>query len=117
MGIVWASPRFNKRLTIEKGKAVTIEPAEEDDNLQDLIDQIDAQAKEEEPAFQLPLLPTYLSPWTRMTKVSKDVDTAKTALQSPLLPDDIRFEGCQWGVFQASNSKIGTLQIATSSPS
>ena len=93
VGIVWASPRLNKHSEVDKGKAVTTEPTEEDNNLQALIDEIDAQAKEEEVAFRLPSLPLYLSPWTRTTKILKDVDVAKTMLQSPLLPNDIRFEG------------------------
>lgn len=32
-----------------------------------------------------------------MTKIPKDMDATKAMLQSPLLPDDIRFEGLPMG--------------------
>lgn len=62
-----------------------------------MFDQIDAQAKEEVDAFQLPSLPPYLSPWRGSTKLPKDLDIVKAELQALLLPDDIRFEGLPLG--------------------
>lgn len=44
---VWASPRFKKFSVVDKGKAITTEPTEEDDDWQALIDQIDTQVEEE----------------------------------------------------------------------
>lgn len=51
MDLVRASPRLNKCSVVDKGKIVIDKPTEEEDNLQDLIDQIDAKAEEEELAF------------------------------------------------------------------
>jgi len=42
-------------------------------------------------------LPAYVPPWKRKTKVSKDLDKTKSSLQTPLLPDDIMFEGTHLG--------------------
>ena len=61
------------------------EPAEDDEDLQVLILQIEAQDEEEEDAFQIPSLPPYILPWNEMTKILKDLDTAKSMLQTPLL--------------------------------
>lgn len=45
MGPVWASPQFNKLSMAEKGKAITTELEEEEENLQALIAKIKAQRK------------------------------------------------------------------------
>lgn len=42
MGPVWVSPRFNKLLVAEKGKEITIELDEDEEDLQALIAQIEA---------------------------------------------------------------------------
>ena len=42
MGLVRVSPIFSKRSAAKKGKAVTVEPDEDDKNLQALIAQIEA---------------------------------------------------------------------------
>jgi len=42
MGLVWVSPRFSKLSTTEKGKVVTTETEEEEEDLQALIVQIEA---------------------------------------------------------------------------
>lgn len=47
MGPVRASPRFNKCSVVERCKTVIDEPAEKEDNLQDLIDEIYVQLEEE----------------------------------------------------------------------
>ena len=93
MGPVRVSPRFSKWLVVEKGKAITTEPIEDDKDLQALIAQIEAHDEDEEDMFQIPALPPYVSPWNGRTKILKDLDAAKSTLQTPLLPDEIRFSG------------------------
>jgi len=97
MGPIQVSPRFNKLPVEEKGQATTIEINEDEEDLQDLIAQIKAQDEEVEDAIQLPSLPPYLPPWHGMAKIPKDLDTAKRTLQTPLLPNDIRFDGFPLG--------------------
>lgn len=53
MGPIKISPRFNKLSGAEKGKAITTDPEEDDEDLQALIDQIDAQDEDEEDSFQI----------------------------------------------------------------
>lgn len=77
MGLVRASPRFNKLSRAKKGKAITTEPEKDDEYLQALIDQIDAQDEDEEDAFQIPSQPPYIPPWIDKFKLPKDVDAAK----------------------------------------
>ena len=47
MGIVWASPRFSKVSVVEKGKEITTKIDEDEEDLQALIAQIEAQDEEE----------------------------------------------------------------------
>ena len=42
-------------------------------------------------------LPKHVPPWKGKAKVPKDVDTIKNALETPLLPDGILFEGSVLG--------------------
>jgi len=97
MGLVKISPRFNKLSVVEKGKAITIEPEEDDEFLQALITQIDAQDEDEEGVFQIPSRPPYISLCTRTTKLPKDLDTTKNTLLTPLILDEIRFDGLPLG--------------------
>lgn len=69
--------------------------------MQDLIDQIDPQDEEEEDAFQIPSRTPYISLWTETAKIPKDLDAAKNTLQTPLLLDEIRFDGLRWAEFRA----------------
>jgi len=80
-----------------KGKAVTTEIDEVEDEFQDLIESIEAQDEEKEDAFQISVLPPDLPPWNRKAKIPKDLDAAKSMLQTPLLPDEIRFDGLPLG--------------------
>lgn len=89
--------RFSKLLVVENGKAITTELKEDDKDLQALITQIEAQDEEEEDAFQIPSLTPYVSPWNGMAKIPKDLDAAKSTLQTPFLPDEIRFDGLPLG--------------------
>lgn len=45
MKIVRASPQFSKQSTADKGKAISTTIDEDNDALQELVDQIDAQAE------------------------------------------------------------------------
>jgi len=42
-------------------------------------------------------LPEYVPPWKGKTKIPKDLDATKSALQTPLLPNGIIFEGSHLG--------------------
>lgn len=42
-------------------------------------------------------LPTYIPPWKGKVKATKDLEPTKSALQTPLLPDVINFEGSPLG--------------------
>ena len=80
----------------EKGKAVTVETEEEEEELQVLITQIEAQDEEAKDVSHIPSmkkLPPYIPPWKGKAKIPKDLEATRSAPQTPLLPDDIRFEG------------------------
>lgn len=80
MGPVRVSPRFSKLSVAEKGKAITTELEEDEEDLQGLITQIEAQDEEEKDAFQVPSLPPYISPWNRTAKIPKYLDAVKSML-------------------------------------
>jgi len=80
----------------EKGKAVTIETDDEEEDLQALIDEIeiDEEMEEDIQLMRTPVkFPEYVPLQKGKDKVPKDLDATKSALQSPLLPDGIVFEG------------------------
>jgi len=96
--LVHASPRRNppNPTAQEKGKAINLEPEEED--IQDiLIDNEDLGAKVEEVEAQgadpITQLSKYVPPCKPKSKVPKDIDESKTPLQTPLLLDEIAFDG------------------------
>jgi len=103
MGLVLVSPRnpqFGKLSIAEKGKVVTIETKKEGEDLQALITQIGAQNDEVGEFSQknsTTKLPPYILPWKGKAKVPKDLEAMKSALQTPLLPNDIMFEGLPLG--------------------
>ena len=69
----------------EKGKEITTKLEEEE---------------EEENVSQVPsviMLPPYLSPWKGTTKILKDLEAMKSMLQTPLLLDEISFDGLLLG--------------------
>ena len=49
--------------------------------------------EETDPAHPSTNLPAYVPPQKGKAKVPKDLDETKSSLQSPLLPDNIIFEG------------------------
>jgi len=84
----------------KKGKAVTIESDVEEEDLQALIAQIEAQDNEVEDVSPMPSktrLPTYVPLWKGTTKILKDLKATKSALQTPLLLNGIMFEGMHLG--------------------
>lgn len=80
MGLVSVSPRFSKLSVAEKGKEITMELKEDEEDLKALIAHIKAHDEEEEDAFQIPSLPPYISQWNRMNKILKDLDAVKSML-------------------------------------
>ena len=112
------SPRnlhHNKLSMEEKGKAVTIETDEEEEDLQALI----ATAKEEEDVEEdiqslrsATKLLEYVPPQKGKTKIPKDLDAMKSALQTPLLPNEIRFDGPPLG--RVPNTKFEDWDVTDS---
>lgn len=94
------NPRFSKLLMAEKGKVVTLETEEEEEDLQALIAQIEAQDDEMENISQVPstiMLPPYIPPWKGKAEIPKNLEAMKSVLQTPLLLDKIRFEDTLMG--------------------
>lgn len=111
----WASPQFNKLSIVENGKAITMELEEDEEDLQALITLIEAQDEEEEHVPQVSstiILPPYISPWKGTPKIPKDLEATKSTLQTPLLPDEIRFDGLPLGRIQ--NIKFEDWDLADS---
>lgn len=78
-----------------------IDTDEEEEDLQDLtiIAEEDEDMEEDiQPIHSAKKLSTYVPPWKGKTKVPKDLDETKISLQTPLLPDDIMFEGTHLGL-------------------
>ena len=94
------NPRFGKLSMEEKGKVVTIETDDEEEDLQALIDEIEVVEDMEEDIQLVCSTAKFLEhipPWKAKTKIPKDVDATKSAIQTPLLPDGIVFEGLHLG--------------------
>lgn len=89
------------RLTMEeKEKVVNLETDKEEDDLEGLIIEEDKDKdmeEETEPVHHPTKLPMYIPPWKWKEKVPKGLDENKISLQTPLLPDDIIFEGTHLG--------------------
>lgn len=101
---------------VEKGKAITTEPDEDDEDLQALIAKIEAQDEEEEDAFHILSLPPYVSPWKGTTNIPKDLDAAKSMLQTLLLSDEIRFDGLSLGRVLSINFEYWDLMDSDKFP-
>lgn len=97
MGPVRVSLRFSKFPVAKNGKSITTKPKKDEEDLQALITQIEAQYEEEEDSFQIPSLPPHVSPWNRMAKILKDLNAAKSTLHTPLLLNEIRSDGLTLG--------------------
>lgn len=97
---VRVSPRNPQRtkLTLqEKGKAINLE-ADEEESEEILVDEEDVEmGVETQGADPITRLLEYVPPLKGKAKVLKDIDERKSSLQTPLLPDDIVFEGPHLG--------------------
>ena len=92
--------RFGKLSMEEKGKVVTIETDDEDEDLHTLINEIKATKYMEEdiqPVFSTKKLLECVPPQKGKTMILKGLDATKSALQTSLLPDGIMFEGSHLG--------------------
>ena len=84
------------RLTMEeKGKAINLEVDEEEEFEEILVEEEEDVEMEVETQGTDPLtrFPAYVPPRKGKERVPKDIDESKSSLQTPLLPDDIIFEG------------------------
>lgn len=103
MGLVHMSPRnprYNKLSMEEKGKEISIETDEEEEDLQALITAVEEEEEVEEdiqPSPSLTKLLVYVPPRKGKTKVPKNLDEMKSSLQTLLLPNGIVFEGMHLG--------------------
>lgn len=80
----------------EKGKVVTIESKEEEEDLHDLISEVEEGEDVDEdvpPMRSVAKLPEYVPLCKGKAKVPKDLDAMKSELQTPFLTDGINFEG------------------------
>ena len=79
------NPQFGKLSMEENVKVVTIETDHEEEDLQDLIDEIElAEDMEEDikPVCTAAKFPKYVSLWKGKAKIPKDLDAARSALQT-----------------------------------
>lgn len=88
--------QFGKLSMEEKGKVVTIQIDEQEEDLQALIVVVEEEEDMEvdiQPMHSVARLPEYVPLWKGKAKVPKDLDATKSALQTLLLLDGIKFEG------------------------
>lgn len=77
------NPLCSKLSMEEKGKAVTIETDEEEENMEDLIfaeGEDEGMEEDTQPAHPSTKLPTYVPPRKGKAKVPKDLDKTKSSL-------------------------------------
>lgn len=107
MHVSTQNPLRTRLMMEEKGKEINLETDEEGEDLEDLIieeDEDEGMEVETEAAHPLTKLPAYVPPRKGKAKVPKDLDESKSSLQTPLLPNDIIFEGMHLG--QVPNLKF-----------
>lgn len=94
------NPLLNKLSMEEKGKSVTIETNEEEEDLQDLTiveEEDEGMEVDTQPMHSVTKLPNYVPLRKGKAKVPKDLEETKSLLQTPLLLDGIMFEGTHLG--------------------
>lgn len=92
--------RFGKLSIEDKGKTINLEIDDEEEDLQEFVEEIEADEEMEEdiqPMRAKAKLPKYVPLRKGRVKVPKDLDAVKSALQTPFLPDGIMFEGLVLG--------------------
>lgn len=85
-----------KPTTQEKGEAINLELEEEELEEISMDDEdmgVNVEEVETYGVYLITQLPEYVPLCKGRTKVSKDIDESKTPLQTPLLPNEIMFEG------------------------
>ena len=90
------NPPKDKPTAQEKGKAINLELEEKEIEHITMDDEdlgIDVEEVEVQGVDPITQLPEYIPPCKGKTKVPKDIDKGKVPLQTPLLPDEIVFEG------------------------
>lgn len=93
-------PQTGKPTTSEKGKAIDVEPEVEVEELHVDTNDIDMDGVENvdvEGSDPISKLPEYIHSHRGKMKVLKDIDESKVTLHTPLLPDQIVFEGPRLG--------------------
>lgn len=95
---VCVSPRRNpsKPTAQAKGKAINLEPKEEETKDIQMDDEdvgVDLEEVEAQGVDPITQLPEYVPPQKGKAKVSKDINESNTPLQTPLLSDEKFFEG------------------------
>jgi len=106
------NPLCSKLSMAEKGKAVTIDTNEEEEDLQALtiVAEEDEYLEEEiQPIFSTAKLPAYVPLRKGKTKVLKGPDKTKSSLQTLLLLDSIVFEGTHLGHMPTMNFEYWDL--------
>jgi len=94
------NPWFGKIFMDDKGKTVNIEIDDEEEDLQAFLEEIEPDEGVEEYILRMcavTKLPKYVPPRKGKVKLPKDVDTVKSALKTPLLLNEILFEGSVLG--------------------
>ena len=84
----------------DKGKTINIETYDEEEDLHTFVKEIEPDKEVEEdihPMCTISKLPKYVPPWKGKAKIPKDLEATKSTLQTPLLPNGIRFEGSSLG--------------------
>lgn len=90
------NPHFSKLSIEDKGKTINLETNDKEEDLQALVEEIEADEQMEEdiqPVHTATKLPNYVPTWKGRVKVAKYLDVVKSTLQTPLLPDGILLEG------------------------
>ena len=94
------NPLRTKLTMEEKRKVVNIETNEEEEALEELIieeDEDEGMKEETKTMYPPTKLAAYIPSWKGKAKVPKDIDESKSSLQTPLLLDNITFEGTHLG--------------------
>ena len=88
VGVSPQNPLRTKLSMEEKGKVVTIETDDEEEDLKDLLiaeDEDEGMEEETQPVHASTKLPAYVPPWKGKARVPKDLDETKSSLQTRLL--------------------------------
>lgn len=91
---------LGKMFVEDKSKAINLETDDKEEDLRGFIEEIEVGEEMEEdiqPVRVIAKLPKYVPPRKGRVKVPKYLDVVKSALQTPLLQEEILFEGSDLG--------------------